>query len=393
MHHGIQFDDSMVIDSTTEILPNGWYTDPRAFELEEAEITARTWQYVGPAGLVAKPGRYMTATVGKLPVVITRDKAGELHAVANVCQHRGSTVMKGTGHCNVLKCPYHGWTYDLDGKLQRPLGLAAEIDHEEFSLPKLRVAEWGPLVFVAPLSMEQPLDHFYGGLHERLSETGLKWDSLRLFDRRSWEIKANWKVVTENYIECYHCGHVHPEYSKYVDMSDYLWEYGDYYEAQSGPAHEQAFKDGYLSKEDAIQDGVFVHVWPNAHLQVYPGDANNLSMLVLRPIAPDRTLALLDHYFGEGATEDECTRITEMFSQQLVEDWGICERVHEGLISGAYRAGRLGADDYRAGCLNLNAEAGRTEEPIRRFHKLLYRNLTERGHLSFANGNGNGHHA
>jgi choline monooxygenase len=387
----VDFGAAMMLDDEhLDILPNGWYTDARAFELEQSEVIGRTWQYAGPAGMVSKPGRYMTVQVGTLPIIVARDNDGELHAMANVCQHRGSTVMRGHGHCNQFKCPYHGWTYDLDGTLRRPLGLAEEIDHESFSLPKLRVAEWGPFVFVAPGSLKESIDHFFDPLPERLAAIGLDWDSLHLWDRRSWEIEANWKVVTENYIECYHCGHVHPDYSKYVDMDNYSWEFGNFYEAQAGPAHPAALREGYLTPDDVIKDGLFVHVWPNFHLQVYPGDAHNISALLIRPLSPGRTEAILDHYFGEGASEDEASRITEMFSQQLEEDWEICERVQEGLASGAYRAGLMALDGYRPGRLNLKADAGRTEEPIQHFHRLLFRALTAGGRSPFGSAGANG---
>jgi phenylpropionate dioxygenase-like ring-hydroxylating dioxygenase large terminal subunit len=386
----IRFDGTMVLDEDDlEILPNGWYSDETAFELEQQEAIAPTWQYVGPAGLVSKPGRYMTAQIGRLPVIVARDGDGKLNAMANVCQHRGSTIVEDKGFCRSFRCPYHGWTYDLDGTLMKAVGHADDIDREAFSLPKLSVTEWGPLVFVAPATMSESIGHYFDPLPARLKETGLKWDSLHLRDRRTWEIKANWKVVTENYIECYHCGFVHADYSKYVDMNNYSWEYGQFYEAQAGPAHPAALREGYLTETDAIKDGLFIHVWPNLHLQVYPGDAQNLSVLQILPLAPGRTLALLDHYFGDDAAEDEADRITEMFSEQLEEDWAICEKVHEGLMSGAYRAGKLNMDDYRAGRLNLNAPAGRTEEPIRHFHRLLHKALTARHSLQF-DGQGNG---
>jgi choline monooxygenase len=378
-------------EENLDILPNAWYSDPAAYQLEQEEIISRTWQYAGPAGMVEKPGQFITTQLGSLPVVVTRDQAGELHALANVCQHRGSIVASGYGYCQKLKCPYHGWTYGLDGVLERPMGMAEEVDPKSFSLGKLAATTWGPFLFVGPEEMDS-VENYFGPLPERLKDTGLNWDDLRLRDSRSYDIEANWKVVTENYIECYHCGHVHPDYAKYVDMDTYSWEYGNFYEAQAGPAHPAAFKDGYLREDDAITDGLFVHVWPNFHIQVYPGDAHNLSALLIRPVSPTKTIAVLEHYYGPGSGEGEATRITDTFDQQLVEDWAICERVQKGLTSGAYRAGRVSFDDYRAGKLNLQAAAGKTEEPLRHFHRLMHKTLTARRELHFGpNGNGNGH--
>jgi choline monooxygenase len=194
----VQLDAGLALDEQNlEILPSGWYSDPTVFELEHSEIIMRSWQYAGPAGMVSKPGRFMTVRVGRLPVLVSRDDEGELHAMANVCQHRGTMIMSGDGQCQEFQCPYHGWSYELDGRLKKALGFEGELDYSQFSLPKLKVTEWGPFVFVAPESMEESIDHFYDPLPERLRQTGLEWDSLRLWDRRSWEIEANWKVVTE----------------------------------------------------------------------------------------------------------------------------------------------------------------------------------------------------
>jgi phenylpropionate dioxygenase-like ring-hydroxylating dioxygenase large terminal subunit len=385
----VVLDESLAFDEENiEILPNAWYSDPTAFRLEQDEIIARTWQYAGPAGMVEKPNQFVTTQLGSLPVVVTRDKDGELHAMANVCQHRGSIIADGHGYCQKLKCPYHGWTYGLDGALERPMGMAEEVDHAEFSLTRLAATTWGPFLFVGPADMAS-IDNFLDPLPGRLKDTGLEWDDLHLRDSRSYEIEANWKIVTENYIECYHCGHVHPDYSKYVDMDTYSWEYGNFYEAQAGPAHPAAIRDGWLREDDLIKDGLFVHTWPNFHIQIYPGDAHNLSALLIRPVSPTKTVAVLEHYYGPESSEGEAARITEMFDQQLREDWVICERVQRGLQSGAYRAGRMSFDDYRAGRLNLAADAGKTEEPLRHFHRLLHKALHEGRDLRFgANGAG-----
>jgi choline monooxygenase len=386
----VELVEALALDEgNLEILPSGWYSDPTIFELEQSEIVMRSWQYAGPAGMVSKPGRFMTVRIGRLPVLISRGEDGVLRAMANVCQHRGTMIMSGDGQCQSFQCPYHGWTYGLDGSLIKPLGFEGDLDYSEFSLPQLKVTEWGPFVFVAPETMEVSIDYFFDPLPQRLKDTGLDWESLHLWDRRSWEIEANWKVVTENYIECYHCGHVHPDYGKYVDMDKYSWELGRFYEAQAGPPHPAAFKEGYLTPDDAIQDGLFVHVWPNFHIQVYPGDAHNISALNVMPVSPERTICQLDHYFGHGASEDEMTRLTEYFAFQLEEDWAICPRVQEGLASGAYRAGARGESGFR-GRLNMDAGPARTEDPIPHFHRLLYDALTERNELVFGRSGRNG---
>jgi phenylpropionate dioxygenase-like ring-hydroxylating dioxygenase large terminal subunit len=370
-----------------DVLPNDWYTTSEAFEIERRAIIERSWQYVGAAGLADRPGHYFTDDVGAMPVVVACDDDGELNAMVNVCQHRGAVVADGRGHCNFFKCPNHGWTYNLDGSLKSTLGMREPVDAASHRLPRLQAQKWGPFAFVAPEEVE-PLETFFGPLHERCSALGLEWDDLRMWDHRTYDIAANWKVVVENYIECYHCGHVHPDYAKYVDLGNYYWETGEYYEAQGGPAHDLSYKTGYMRRDMDLHDGLFVHVWPNFHLQVYPGD-HNISALQIRPVSPTRTLAVLDHYMGPNVTEQEADRITEMFDQQLSEDWVICERVQRGLDSGQYRPGRQHSSGYTPATLNFDAEPGKTEDAIRHFHRLMHRALSRKYDLSYQ-GNGNG---
>src|SRR6478609_3859148 len=126
-------------------IPSDWYTDPAVLARERALVFAPHWHYVGSAADVADPGTYMAADLGGLPIVVTRDPAGVLHCLANVCRHRGHVVAQGCGRRRTLQCRYHGWTYLLDGSLHAAPG--TEVDPADGQLPRLAVATIGPLLF------------------------------------------------------------------------------------------------------------------------------------------------------------------------------------------------------------------------------------------------------
>ena len=199
-------------------LPWSWYSDPELLRREQERIFRHGWQYAGPAEHAAEPGDFFTCSVGDIPVVVTRDRDGELHALLNVCRHRGSLVAQGRGNRATLQCPYHAWTYELDGRLRSaPRGPELELDG--ICLRELAVEAWGPLLFVHPEADPPPLADTLGPLPELLASGGIELDLLRVRRRSEFELACNWKIAVENYLECYHCAVAHPGFSQVVDVS------------------------------------------------------------------------------------------------------------------------------------------------------------------------------
>ena len=208
-------------------LPAGYYTDPEIFELEKERIFYRTWQYVGPASEVAKAGDYMTTNVVDQGVFVIRGRDGELRAFYNVCQHRAHELLQGKGNVKaVITCPYHAWAYAPDGSLRtaRNCEMVAGFDKKDFGLRPVRVEEFCNLVFVnldddaAPLAEQAPnleasIRAFVPNYDElAFTGTGTFGDSV---------MQAGWKVVVDNYVECYHCGPAHPAFADMIDMACY----------------------------------------------------------------------------------------------------------------------------------------------------------------------------
>ena len=309
-----------------QTLPWAWYADPGQLSRERELIFAPSWQYVGHLGLVAEPGSYAAVQAGHVPVVLVRDRDGTLRAFVNVCRHRGHPVADGAGRRETLQCRYHGWTYGLDGALRAAPRSAREpgFDADGIALRPVALDTWGPLVFVNP-SLDVPLAEALGRLPESVPLDGLEFRF-----RDEFEVAANWKVVCENYLECYHCPTAHPGFSRLVDVSPdaYRLEADGRVLSQFGPERET----GAL--------GSFHFVWPNLTLNVWPGEPN-LSIGPVVPLEPGRTWRFLDYFFAPGADETWVRELLELDAQVGGEDRALVEAVQRGVSSGLIEHGRL----------------------------------------------------
>ena len=323
-------------------LPWDWYSDPAVFRLEQERIFARTWQYAGRCDQVAAPGDYFTGRAGQIPLVVTRDETGRLNAFLNVCRHRGSVIAEGAGRRRTLQCPYHAWTYGLDGSLRAAprSDLEAGFDADEFSLVRLRVETWGPFVFINADAEAAPLAETLGELPQLIGDAGIELDSLEFRVRAEYELATNWKVACENFLECYHCAVAHPSFSKLIDVAP-----DSYRLASSGLVSSQfgALKVNGGAPYDArgeVARGQFHFVWPNLKINIVPGRAN-VSIGPVLPLATGRTAGFLDYFFAPDA-DDEWVRDLLAFDDEVGrEDRALVERVQQGMDAGVLERGRL----------------------------------------------------
>ena len=200
-------------------VPWSWYSDPAIHAMEMEQIFRRSWQYAGHLGELQGPGSYFASETGPVPIVITLDADGELRGFVNVCRHRGAIVATDARKRGTIQCPYHAWTYGLDGCL-RAAPRADEdpdFDSSQRGLLPVSVETWGPFVFANPDPDADPLSDALGDLPEVVAERGLDVDSLKFNRRVPYEIKANWKIAIENYLECIHCPVNHPSLLEVID--------------------------------------------------------------------------------------------------------------------------------------------------------------------------------
>ena len=308
-------------------LPSSWYVEPSYLGDELARIFDRSWHYAGPAELVEEPGSFLTTRAGRVPIVVTRDIEGELNALVNVCRHRGAEVAKErSGRRRSLQCHYHAWTYGLDGRL-RAAPRTEGLDLDDVALPKAAVGTWGPFVFVHPDADAAPLEDTLGELPGIVAEAGVPLDAVRPRRNASYEIQANWKLVVDNYLECYHCPVAHPGFSQTFDVDDYtLTEYPTF-SVQRTPGREEG-------------EGLYAFLWPNFTINVYPGPGN-VSVNLFAPLAADRTLALFEYYLADAVSDAEADEFVAFVDQVQREDTELCESAQRGLRSGRLEQGLL----------------------------------------------------
>jgi choline monooxygenase len=328
-------------------LPASWYTDAAAADLERERIFSSAWAYAGPAEWVSEPGSYFAAHVGHTPVAIVRGADGVLRGLVNVCRHRGHLVVEGTGCRATLQCPYHAWTYDLDGSLVRAPRSDREPGFEPsgLSLAPISVGTWGPFVFANPDPGAAPLEHWLGDVPAIVAESGLDVDAIRFHSHHEWPIAANWKVVMENFLECYHCPTAHPGFSKVIDVSpdSYLLQVHPTFSSQVGPVRQSALagngKPPYVPAGDVIQ-AQYHFLFPSTTINIAPG-IPNISMERYLPTGLRETIEVTDYYFGVDVTEKEIEELVAWDTQVAEEDVSLVQSVQRGLESGAVPQGRL----------------------------------------------------
>src|SRR5581483_369905 len=203
------------VDDPYVTFPWAWYASPEILRREQERIFRSAWHYAGPLEWVAEEGDRFPCRAGDVPVAVVRGGDGELRAFVNVCRHRGSEVVQERGRARSLQCPYHAWTYDLDGSLRAAPRAEREQGFErgELGLRPARVDVWGPFVFVNVDLAAPPLADALGRLPGLVDPAGLIFR-----ERVQYEVGANWKIAVENFLECYHCAVAHPGFSALVDV-------------------------------------------------------------------------------------------------------------------------------------------------------------------------------
>jgi choline monooxygenase len=331
------------VDTRADTLPYRWYADDAVADAEREHIFRRSWQYVGHTGELDGPGSMFPTQVGGLPLVVVLDRDGELRAFLNVCRHRGTVLVNEPQTRGTIQCPYHAWTYALDGSLRGAPRSKEEPDFDPscLGLVPAQVGTWGPFVFANP-DMEAPgLDVALGDLPAVVAENGLDVDSLRFHDRGTYEVRANWKIAIENYLECYHCQLNHPAFVKVIDEQNQRMEAVGLRLSQFPPVHPDAYTDAApYDVTGSVPTAQYHILFPAMKFNVNPGRPN-LSIGPMWPVATDRTSAWFDRFFPEGTDEAWIEEMRVFDNQVGAEDTHLVEAVQRGAASGAVEHGRL----------------------------------------------------
>jgi len=339
-------------------LAQQYFVSPEVFAEEQDRIFSKQWVLVGHQSALAEAGDYFVAEVASESLIIVRDKGGELHGFYNVCRHRGTRLREDkNGHLSAIQCPYHAWTYGLDGRLigAPHMDQVPGFDKTDYSLHALNLALWEGFIFVnlADASTQRggymSLEKWFAPLAGKFSHWNLP--KLRAAKRIEYDVKANWKLMFENYSECYHCPGVHPMLSKvspYDSAENDLTEgpfLGGFMKINKGAGLTMSGKACALpvGKIENLQEVFYYSVFPNMLLSLHP---EYVMVHQLCPQSPERTLLLCDWLFHAEAFErndfdpDDAIQFWDMVNKQ---DWHVCELSQQGISSRAYEPGPYSA--------------------------------------------------
>jgi Rieske 2Fe-2S family protein len=336
-------------------LPQRYFVSPSVFAEEQEKVFSKQWVLVGHQSQIAKSGDYFTAEVAGESLIIVRDKRGEIHGFYNVCRHRGSRLIENrNGQLSAaIQCPYHAWTYGLDGRLLGAphMDEVPVFDKADYSLHAVNLALWEGFIFVNVADSPAPLEEWFAPLAGKFARWNLP--SLGSARRIEYDVGANWKLIFQNYSECYHCPGVHPELSKISphdsaenDLTEgpflggFMRIASDKSLTMSG--HTCALPVGDFGDED-FRFVFYYAIFPNMLLSLHP---DYVMVHQLRPESPERTLILCDWFFHPDAFNREDFRpddAIEFWDMVNKQDWHVCELSQQGISSRAYVPGPYSA--------------------------------------------------
>jgi len=374
------------------------YSDPAILERERREVFARAWMVIGHVSEVRESGDYATGTIAGEPVVVVRDEHGELRAFSNVCRHRAAQLASGSGSCGkVLRCPYHGWTYRLDGSLAampEGRGFGEDFDRDQVRLPEFRVDTLGGLVFVNMDPAAEPLRDWFGDIAERFEGLGIERlvpvatrevqpreilrglpDALRARSvraaralvpdaqtaRRVDRYEHNWKTLADNYLEGYHVPVGHPGLLRLLDYPRYRATLHRRAAWIDGPLRDNPSRDLVERLYQRLQrpmpefppelagQWTYVHLWPAQFIDIYP-DSIDIWQLHPDGARATTTLSMVFRSPSEGARDRVARRLNGLINSEVMdEDVTLCDGVQAGLESLTYTRGVLNDNENAVG--------------------------------------------
>jgi glycine betaine catabolism A len=338
----------------SRMLPVEAYTSDEVFAWEQRNFFSG-WICAGRSADIAEPGMQRAERVGDTSALLVRGEDGVLRAFANVCRHRGHEILPcgGSAQARAITCPYHSWSYRLDGQLFSAAGYDGfgSFDKADFPLRPIAVEEWQGFVFVDISGDAGPLATRLAGLDERVSAYAL--DTLEVAGQHEYVIQANWKIVNENYQECYHCSSIHPELCQVSPPdSGRNWEptggawVGGYLDLMphavtmslDGSSHG-AFIDGLSDEEMRRVD--YIGVFPNLLISLHPDYVMTHRAV---PLSPRETWVECTWAFPPEATAQpgfDPAYAMDFWDITNREDWSACESVQRGMDSGYAAPGPL----------------------------------------------------
>jgi phenylpropionate dioxygenase-like ring-hydroxylating dioxygenase large terminal subunit len=340
-------------------LPQKYLVSPEIFQEEQRVLFSRQWLLVGHQSQLKKSGDFFLATIAGESLIVLRDQKSEVRGFYNVCRHRGTRLKEtACGHASAIQCPYHAWTYGLDGRLigAPHMDEVTGFDKADYSLHPVNLGLWEGFIFVnlGDASTERggyrSLEEWFAPLKGKFAHWNMS--ILRSAKRVEYDVRANWKLMFENYSECYHCPGVHPQLQKvspYDSAENDLAEgpfLGGFMKINHGKSLTMSGNAcaSFVGDIKNLQQVFYYSIFPNTLLSMHP---EYVMVHQLWPQSPDRTLIVCDWLFHPDAftasdrggipfNPDDAIEFWDMTNKQ---DWHVCELSQQGIASRAYEPG------------------------------------------------------
>ncbi|WP_257209971.1 aromatic ring-hydroxylating oxygenase subunit alpha [Rhodococcus erythropolis] len=322
-----------------ETLPAAFYSAPEIHQLEQEKIFAKSWQYACHESAVAKPGDYAVTKAGSIPIIVTHGKDGQLRGFVNVCRHRLHSIAEENGNKSLLQCPYHGWTYGLDGQLKTAPRSQREpnFDCSTISLQPVSVERWDQWIFVNPDPDAAPLASVTADIRTRTDAMNVDLREYEFQVRYEYDMECNWKLWAENAVECYHCPTLHKSsfgMTYHTSPDDYAIDSSENTIWHQGPI--KWIPEGV--DPEKLEGFRFAFTFPSSFfaLDDYVGFIGSV-----QPVSPQKCWAFVDMYAKPGTDPEVVKQWLEMWDQTLIEDKQATDIQQIGYNSGRIPSGRL----------------------------------------------------
>jgi Rieske 2Fe-2S family protein len=339
--------------------PGYVYTSPEVYELEKEKLFRTDWFNVGRVEEIEKPGDFLTFRIADEPILVSRTKEGKIAAMSNVCAHRGVEVAFGAGNVKYFSCPYHGWVYELDGRLKsaQHLEKTENFDAKRCRLPELKVDTWGGFIFVTLSENPKPLLEHLGNCPEIYAPYQL--ERFRLATKIPVELNVNWKLLSENLTDIYHVAVLHAQsFGPHQPLSEYRFQpmeggyHGWFHGGTLTPDGKSRFGPIPWLPEELTKGGYSSHIPPN--WAFFPR-FDYVSYTTVWPVEVDKCVAWTyflypEEHFSQPDFEDKVRIYSDFYKEFFKEDLEMIQSLQKGLKSKAYGRGPM--SNFEAGVLS-----------------------------------------
>jgi phenylpropionate dioxygenase-like ring-hydroxylating dioxygenase large terminal subunit len=341
------------------------YSDPAHYKTETEKIFHQHWIYALHESQLPERGSYVTLEIGEKPLILIRGTDNIIRAFYNVCVHRGHLLAKGSGCATQLTCPYHTWTYGCDGRLRRARGIddITSLPEAHTQLVPVEIENAHGFLFVRMQPGGPSLTEMFSGAFDALKERLPMLDRLKFAKRFVADVDGNWKIMIENYLECYHCAPTHRALVDLMQVKQFKVDIFPYYLETWAPAGRQNNTAYHFNLDETSQTGFSGWwFWPNVTFNIFPG-IQNLLIFHMLPLAPEKTVGICDYFFLDGQLNEHAEALIEWESNTLErEDNDLVISTHKGLKSKVLPHGIYVVDES---CGEM------TEGPLEHFNYLV----------------------